>query len=119
MIDAAAIPLIIGALALAALSLTWTALNRRAGRTLLIATAIGEAGVLAAVITAIAELAQGHRPDGGMPIFIGYLIGSLVILPIAAAWGMADRTRWGSAVVAVGFLVIAVLTVRMQQVWHG
>jgi hypothetical protein len=52
-------------------------------------------------------------------VFIGYLAGSLVILPVAAAWGLGERSRWGAAVVAAGFLVSAVLIVRMQQVWHG
>jgi hypothetical protein len=54
-----------------------------------------------------------------MVFFIGYLAGGLLILPVAAAWGLGERTRWGPAVIAAGFLVTAVLIVRMQQVWHG
>jgi hypothetical protein len=118
-VDALAVSLIVGALALAGLGLVTTALNRRVGAVLLAAAAVGEAGLLAQVVWAVVKLAGGERPAGGLPVFIGYLAGSLVILPVAAAWGLGERSRWGPAVVAAGFLVIAVLIVRMQQVWHG
>ena len=119
MVDALAASLIVGVLVLAGLSLVLTALDRRVGRLVLAAAAVGEAGLLVQVVWAIVRLAGGARPDGGMAIFIGYLAGSLLILPVAAAWGLAERTRWGPAVVAAGFLVTAVIIVRMQQVWHG
>ncbi|GAA0353091.1 hypothetical protein NE235_25900 [Actinoallomurus spadix] len=119
MVHALAVSLIIGALVLAGLALATAALNRRVGVALLGAAALGEAGLLVQVVWAIVRLAGGARPVGGMPIFIGYLAGSLVILPVAAFWGLAERTRWGPVVLAAGFLVIAVLVVRMQQVWHG
>lgn len=119
MVDALATVLIAGVLVLAALSLLMTALNRRVGRPLLVAVAVAELGLLVQVVWAIARLAGGGRPAGGLAVFIGYLAGSLVILPIAAAWGREERTRWGPGVIAAGFLVMAVLIVRMQQVWNG
>ncbi|GLY87696.1 hypothetical protein [Actinoallomurus iriomotensis] len=119
MVDRLAVTLIVGMLVLAGLSLVMTALDRRVGRLLLAAAVLGEAGLLVQVVWAIVRLAASARPAGGMAIFIGYLAGSLVILPVAAAWGLAERTRWGPAVVAAGFLVSAILIVRMQQVWHG
>jgi hypothetical protein len=118
-VDALAASLIVGVLVLAGLSLLLTALDRRVGRLVLAAAAVGEAGLLVQVVWAIVRLAGGARPDGGMAVFIGYLAGSLLILPVAAAWGLGERTRWGPAVVAAGFLVTAVIIVRMQQVWHG
>jgi hypothetical protein len=118
-VDALAASLIVGMLALAGLSLVMTALDRRVGRLLLAAAGLGEAGLLVQVVWAVVRLAGGGRPAGGLAVFIGYLIGSLLILPVAAAWGLGERTRWGPAVLAAGFLVMAVLIVRMQQVWHG
>ncbi|MEV0398647.1 hypothetical protein [Actinoallomurus sp. NPDC050550] len=119
MVHALAVSLIIGALVLAGLAFVTAALNRRVGVLLLGAAAVGEAGLLVQVIWAIVWLAGGARPTGGMAVFLGYLAGSLVILPIAALWGLGERSRWGPVVVAAGFLVTAVLIVRMQQVWHG
>jgi hypothetical protein len=111
--------LIAGVLVLAALSLLMSALNHRVGRPLLAAVAVAEAGLLVQVVWAVVRLAGGARPAGGLAVFIGYLAGSLVILPIAALWGREERSRWGPGVVAAGFLVTAVLIVRMQQVWNG
>ncbi len=119
MVHGLAVTLIVAALALAGLGLVMTALDRRVGTVLLAAAAVGEAGLLIQVVWAIVRIAGGHRPAGGMPIFIGYLAGSLLILPVAAGWGLGERSRWGSAVVTAGFLVMAVLIVRMQQVWNG
>jgi hypothetical protein len=118
-VDALAVTLIVAVLVLAGLGLLMTALDRRVGVLLLGAAALGELGLLVQVVWAVVRLAGGGRPEGGLAVFIGYLIGSLLILPVAAAWGLGERSRWGPAVVAAGFLVSAVLIVRMQQVWHG
>jgi hypothetical protein len=118
-VHALAVSLIVGVLTLAGVGLMMTALDRGVGRLLIGAVALGEAGMLAQVVAAIVVLAGGHRPAGGLAIFIGYLAGSLLILPVAAGWGMGERSRWGPAVVTAGFLVTAVLIVRMQQVWNG
>lgn len=119
MVHALAVSLIVVALVLAGLGLVLTLLDRKVGLVLLGAAAVGEAGLLVQVVWAVVNLITGQRPTGGLAVFIGYLIGSLLILPVAAAWGLADRSRWGSAVVTAGFLVMAVLIVRMQQVWNG
>lgn len=119
MVHALATVLLIGMLVLAAVSLLLTALNRRVGRALLAIAAVAEVGLLVQVVWATVRLAGGARPEGGLAVFIGYLAGSLVILPVAALWGREERTRWGPGVVAAGFLVMAVLVVRMEQVWNG
>ncbi|WP_233158209.1 hypothetical protein [Actinokineospora bangkokensis] len=49
----------------------------------------------------------------------GYLLGALFAVPIAAYWANAERTRWGTAVLVVGCLVVPVLNLRMGQVWGG
>jgi len=118
-VSALATALIVLVLVLAGLSLLLTVLDRRVGRLLLAALALAEAGLVVQVVWAVVRLAGGAHPVGGLAVFIGYLAGSLVILPVAAAWGLGERTRWGPGVVTAGFLVMAVLIVRMQQVWHG
>jgi hypothetical protein len=35
----------------------------------------------------------------------------------AGFWGLLERSRWGSAVVAVAGLVAAVLMVRLHEIW--
>jgi hypothetical protein len=49
----------------------------------------------------------------------GYLVGSLVVLPLAALWALAERSRWGPGVLLVGCLTIPVLIVRLGQIWEA
>jgi hypothetical protein len=49
----------------------------------------------------------------------GYLVGALVVLPLAAFWALAERSRWGPGVLMVGCLTIPVLIVRLGQIWDA
>jgi hypothetical protein len=117
-IDAVAVTLISIALVLAAWSALMTALKRPVGLSQLIGLAVAEVALVVQAVLAVLKMAGGQRPDGGIVLFTLYLAGSLFLLPLAALWGRADRSRWGSGVVVVGYLVMAVLVVRMQQVWR-
>ena len=105
------------ALVLAALSALMTLLKRPVGLTQYIGAAVAEIALAVQAVLAVVKLAGGRRPDGGLLIFSLYLAGSLLLVPIAVAWGRAERSRWGSGVLVIGYLVMAVLIVRMQQIW--
>ncbi|MCV2396431.1 hypothetical protein OEB99_19135 [Actinotalea sp. M2MS4P-6] len=53
------------------------------------------------------------------PTFWGYLITTLLVLPVAGAWAFAERTRWSSVVLLVASVTVAFLQLRMVQVWFG
>src|SRR5580698_2574066 len=96
--------IIVAGLALAAYALLMTALNRRMGIGLLAALGVLEILLLVLVGLIVAKLA-------------GYLI-AMPLVPVAAGfWGLLERSRWGSAVVAVAGLVAAVLMVRLHEIW--
>ena len=108
--------IIIAGLALTGYALLTTALNRRMGIGLLAALGILEILLLAQVGIVVARLADGGHP-AGLGTLIGYLI-AMPIVPLAAGfWGLLERSRWGSAVVAVAGLVAAVLMVRLHEIW--
>jgi hypothetical protein len=65
----------------------------------------------------VAKIAGGGRPAGGLATLIGYLIATPVIPVAAGFWGLLERSRWGPAVIAVAGLVVAVLIVRLHQIW--
>ncbi|MEU1802623.1 hypothetical protein [Streptomyces sp. NPDC019937] len=71
------------------------------------------------LIIGIVRLAQGQDPEQGVAIFIAYLVGSALAVPIAAFMSLAERTRWGSATVAAAAVVLAVLEVRLYDIWGG
>jgi hypothetical protein len=108
--------IIVAGLALAAYALLMTALNRRMGIGLLAALGVLEILLLVLVGLIVAKLAGGGRP-ASLATLIGYLI-AMPLVPLAAGfWGLLERSRWGSAVVAVAGLVAAVLMVRLHEIW--
>ena len=108
--------IIVAGLALAAYALLMTALNRRMGIGLLAALGVLEILLLVLVGLIVAKLAGGERPASPATL-IGYLI-AMPLVPVAAGfWGLLERSRWGSAVVAVAGLVAAVLMVRLHEIW--
>jgi hypothetical protein len=119
LIHAVAVTLISIALALAAWSALMTVRGRPVGLSQLIGLAVAELALLTQAALAVLKMSGGQRPDGGIWLFSLYLAGSLILLPLAGLWGRADRTRWGSGVMVVGYLVMAVLMVRMEQVWRA
>lgn len=77
---------------------------------------------LVQLVVAIAQLARGDRPDQGMAVFLAYLVGAACTIPAAAFMSLAERTRWGSAIVAAGGVILAVLELRLHEIWgagHG
>jgi hypothetical protein len=108
--------IIVAGLVLAAYALLMTVLNRRMGIGLLAALGVLEILLLVLVGLIVAKLAGGGRP-ASLATLIGYLI-AIPLVPVAAGfWGLLERSRWGSAVVAVAGLVAAVLMVRLHEIW--
>lgn len=61
----------------------------------------------------------GSDRDFARAEFVAYLIACVVLMPAAFAWGRSEQSRAGIAVIAVAFMVMPVLIVRVQQVWAG
>jgi hypothetical protein len=52
--------------------------------------------------------------------FYAYIITALLIPPAAVFWALIERnSRWSTVVMAVAALSIAVMLVRMHQIWTG
>lgn len=60
------------------------------------------------------QLIRGqHGPD--VATNVGYLITSLIVLPFTCAAVRLDPGRWGSAALAVGCVLLAVVSLRLHQ----
>ncbi|MDO8107981.1 hypothetical protein Q6348_12320 [Isoptericola sp. b441] len=73
--------------------------------------------VLEAAVAVVMALGTSRPHDA--PTFWGYLVTTLLILPVAAAWSFAERTRWSSVVLLVAALTVAFLQLRLWQVWQA
>ncbi|MGC7099174.1 hypothetical protein ACPZ19_31250 [Amycolatopsis lurida] len=117
MIDSLATALVIATLVGAAWALVHVLRDRPPNRPLYGALAVIEVALLVQTVAGIINFANTDRPVDG-PEFIAYLVGILVILPIAVLWSMTERTRWGTGVLIVACLALPVMIVRMQQIWE-
>jgi hypothetical protein len=87
-----------------------------------IGMAVVTLAVLVQFVVSLVQLGRGDRPAQGMAVFLAYLIGALCAIPAAAMMSLAERTRWGSAIVAAGGVIVAVLELRLHEIWgagHG
>ncbi|WP_031515257.1 hypothetical protein [Streptomyces sp. NRRL F-5123] len=77
---------------------------------------------LVQLVISLVQLGHGDRPEQGVPVFVGYLIGTVCTVPAAAFMSLTERSRWGTAVVAAGGVILAVLELRLYDIWgagHG
>jgi hypothetical protein len=91
--------------------------NRPPGRITLATAALASVLTLVQSVLAGIDLARGRPPE--TVTYIAYLIGIVVVLPLAVAWSIAERTRWSGVVVAVGGITVAVMTARLVMLARG
>ena len=71
---------------------------------------------LAQSIVATVQLIGGFRP-ASMATTVGYLIGIVVLIPIAWFWANVERTRFSGIVLAVAALSVLAMTLRLLTLW--
>jgi hypothetical protein len=106
------------ALLLAVWAFGLVAANRPPGVPLLVGGVVLEALLIGFLIGGIVQMTGSHRQFARAE-FVIYLLACVAIPPAAVSWGWGERSRAGTAVVAVGFLIMPVMVIRVQQVWAG
>jgi hypothetical protein len=116
MIDALAYVVV----ALAGIAMIWgvvTAVaNKPPGKAQLLFAAGVEVVTVVQSIIAAAKLAAGFRPVE-LATTIGYLIGIVILIPIAWLWANAERNRFSGVVLAVAALAVLAMTLRLLVLW--
>lgn len=118
MIGVLANAVIVVGLLFAAICLVTALLKKAPGTLQVAAAAVLEVALLAQLVVAVVQLIRGERPEE-FATFLGYLVASIVVVPLAVLWAAVERDRWSSAVLGVAGLVLVILVVRLQQVWTG
>ena len=78
--------------------------------------ALLEIGLVAQLVIGLVRLGGDHE-GVNVAAYVGYLVGSLVILPAGFVWSVGERTRAGTGVLLVAVAVIPVLFLRIHQLW--
>jgi hypothetical protein len=108
----------ITALLAAAWALLLLVADRRLGLALFGLLAVLEFALLVQAVAGVVQLLGTDRAVERLS-FVGYLVGSLLILPIATVVALAERSRWAGGVLLVRCLTIPVMVLRLQQIWAG
>lgn len=68
----------------------------------------------------VVAMAGGERAAGdSTAVFGAYLVSVTACMPAVAVVALGERSRWGSATVAAGAFLLAVLQLRLHDVWGG
>ena len=106
--------------ALAGVGVIWgivTAIaNKPPGKAQLLYAAGLEAVTVVQSIIAVAKIIGGFRPVE-LATTIGYLIGIVILIPIAWLWANVERNRFSGAVLAVAALAVLAMTLRLLVLW--
>ena len=81
--------------------------------------AVIELGLVVQLLVSIVLAITGARAKNDTIEFFAYLIVALMIPAGAVFWALIERNRWSTVVLAVAGLTVAVMLVRMHQIWTG
>ncbi len=118
MIDALAVLVIAASLGYAAWALVAMIRNQPPREPFVIGAGVVELLLLVQTLVAIVMMVVDGTPDE-LATFVGYLVVAVIILPAGLFWALAEKSRWGTAVLVAAALVVPVLVIRLQQVWDG
>lgn len=106
--------------ALAGAACVWglvtAAVDKPPGRAQLLFAAFVWLVTVAQSVIAVVGLARGFRPVE-LATTIGYLIGIVLLIPLAWFWANTERTRWSGVVLAVAALSVLAMTLRLLTLW--
>lgn len=79
--------------------------------------ALVELLLVAQLVVAIIAPFAGNPASGSVIEFYIYLVVALLLPPLSVVWALVDRTRWSNVVLGAGAFAVAVMIVRMLQIW--
>jgi hypothetical protein len=101
---------------LAVVAIGSAALGRRPGQTLTAASIVLAMALALQALLCLIDLVGGDGPaETGTAV--GYLVASVAILPVAGSLAVAEPSGWSSVILALAFLALAVVTMRLAAVW--
>ncbi|MFM8927323.1 MAG: hypothetical protein ACKOFA_03885 [Rhodoluna sp.] len=78
-----------------------------------------EFALLVQLICSIVVVSTGGSAKGDTVEFFGYILTALIVPPAAVLWAVFERTKWSTLVIGISALTVAIMVVRMWQIWSG
>lgn len=107
--------ILIGALLLAAWTGVQYARRRPTTEAQMIAAIVVEAALVIQAVLSLFRLSDAELQEPAT--YVAYLLGVLLILPLGFQLARMERSRWGSLALSFTGVVVAVMTLRLLQLW--
>jgi uncharacterized membrane protein len=78
-----------------------------------------ELALFVQLIWSIVLVSGGAQAKGDTVEYFGYIITALLVPPASVFWAIIERSRWATVVMGIAGLTVAVMAVRMWQIWSG
>jgi len=92
--------------------------DRPAGDPVYLMLGVAELVLVVQVVAGSIALANTDRDVSGV-LFVSYLVGVALALPVGAFWSLAERNRAGTAVLLLAILTVVGLELRLHAIWGG
>ncbi|MEO6018704.1 MAG: hypothetical protein ABIP45_00455 [Knoellia sp.] len=108
--------LVAAAMLLTLVALGYALFDKLINNVLFALIALVELGVIVQVLRGLVGIPslEGTEPKA---TFTAYLVTLPFVLAITVWGAIKDKTRWAMASIAVGAFAVAVMTLRLQQIW--
>lgn len=108
--------IVVGCLLLAVGTAWLVVRDERVTDALALGLAVVEVALALQLVAGIVLLTRSEGDVSG-PTFVGYLVGTLLVLPAGLLWSLGEKSRSGTAVLLLALVVVAFLELRLGQVW--
>jgi hypothetical protein len=81
--------------------------------------ALTELALLGQLVFSIVLVSSGASATGDTVEYFGYIITALLVPVGSVVWAVFERTKWSTLVIGLASFTVAVMVVRMWQIWSG
>jgi len=81
--------------------------------------AVVELGLIAQLVITVMQVSSGKSAAVDTVEFFAYLIVAIMVPIGCGFWALVEKNRWSTVILGVGALTVAVMLVRMNQIWYG
>ena len=93
--------------------------GRKPGQTEIVMSLAVFAGLSVQLLVSTIIVIAGERAVISTLEFFGYLLVAMILMFAAGFWALAEKTKWSTVVLGAASLTVAVMLVRMLQIWTG
>ncbi len=106
-------------LAVGAVQLLLGFIGRKPGQAEIMMSLAVLAGLTVQLIVSTILALSGERAVISTIEYFGYLLVAIIVQVAAGFWALAEKTKWSTVILGAASLTVAVMLVRMLQIWSG